>query len=173
MNRNFLIPVMALALAAGLASNASAQASPDMAQVIRQMRETAERMRGQLPPEDIAEMLRNADELERENRKGSFAPVAAPASPPIIVHMEKVHGAIFEWLMRTTTCAGYQWENWRTYDITTGAHIAERNAGCKRAFSLYERYFIAARNSDQRTALPLLAEYDRAAHEIVDAYGMN
>ncbi|GAA4012994.1 hypothetical protein GCM10022280_08830 [Sphingomonas swuensis] len=173
MKRNLLISVVALALLCGSAPEAMAQASPDMAQVVRQLRETAERMRGQLPPEDIAEMLRNADELERENRKGSFAPVAAPASPPIIAHLEKVHGATFEWLMRTTTCAGYQWENWRRYDITTGDHIAERNAGCKRAFGLYERYFLAARSGDQRTALPLLAEYDKAAHEIVDAYGMN
>lgn len=46
--------------------------SAAMADVIRQMRATADQMEGQLSAKEIAEMRHSADELERENRKGAF-----------------------------------------------------------------------------------------------------
>ncbi|GAA4010639.1 hypothetical protein GCM10022211_26400 [Sphingomonas humi] len=146
-----------------------------MDQVVRQMRETAEKMRGQLPADQIAQMLRDADELERETKAGSFNAPAAPAtrSAGVIAHMEQSHGAIFEWLMRTSTCAGYQWENWRRWNISTGQYIAERNEGCKKAFASYEQYFRAQVSGNGEIAKRHLAEYDRAAHQVVDAYPEN
>ncbi|RST29418.1 hypothetical protein HMF7854_00145 [Sphingomonas ginkgonis] len=172
MNGNILLRIAAVTAILSFSPAAAAERNPQMDQVIRQIRETAERMRGQLPPEDIAEMLRNADEMERENGKSSFtAPAAKPApAGDIIAHLEQVHGSTFEWLMRTATCAGYQWENWRTYTITTGTKIPERNTGCKRAFAAYEQYFYAARNGNGAVGKRHLAEYDRLAHEVVNTY---
>lgn len=147
--------------------------SAAMAETIRQLRATAAQMKGLLPDSDIAEMLRSADELEQANREGAFAgATGGEAKPDIIAHMEQTHAGRFEWLMHEEACAGYQWETWRSYSMTVGDRLAERNAMCKRAFSLFEEYHHLAVKLAQG-ANEKLSAFDQAAHEAVDYYNKN
>jgi len=160
----------ALSMALLPASPAPA-ANEDMRKMIAQLRETAAKMKGQLPQSEIDEMLQQANELEQANGDGAFTVAEKPEDPnDIIVHMSQVHGARFEWLIRETACAGYQWETWRVYHLDTGDRDAERDKLCKRAYALYEEYFYLARDGRKAQADPKLAAFDKAAHQAVDFY---
>ncbi len=163
--------MVALAISTIAPSVAAQDNSAAMRAMIAQMRQTAKDMQGKLPQSDIDEMLRSADELERENAKGAFTTTAAAKDPnDIVVHMEQVHNSRYEWLIRETACAGYQWETWRVTHLDTGDRDAERDVLCKRAYALYEEYFYLARDGNRAPAMVKLAAFDKAAHAAVDFY---
>lgn len=145
--------------------------SEAMRVMIAQMRQTAASMKGQLPQSDIDEMLRSADELEHANRQGAFkAPEPVENPDDIITHMTRHHGSRFEWLIRETACAGYQWETWRVYNVKTGDRDDQRNVLCKRAYALFEQYFYLGRDGNRAQAMEKLSAFDKAAHAAVDFY---
>ncbi|EGF92589.1 hypothetical protein ABI_10260 [Asticcacaulis biprosthecium C19] len=145
--------------------------SAAMTEVVRQLRETATKMAGQLPPEDIAEMRRSADEMEHQIKAGAFNTVA-PADDPndVTGRLMREHGGIVDWLENETACAGYSWETWKTYRLDTGDRDAERDVLCQKAYAHYERYFYLARDGKTAPARVELEAYDAAAHAAVDFY---
>jgi len=144
--------------------------SQQMREVVAQMRATAAQMKGQLPPEDIAEMLRSADEMEKGIKDGAFAAPPPPA-PDLAGRIAAAHGGRLDWLMGQPACVGYMWENWRTFRLKSGDRDAARDALCQKAFSHYEEYFLTTRSGgDKAKAERALAAYDQAAQEAVDFF---
>jgi len=145
-------------------------ATDPMLELARKLRVQAEQMRGQLPPADIAEMLKQADETEAGAKGGAFN--APPPPPPgLAQRIQEAHGGRLEWLGRETVCAGYSWENYRTYRLRTGDSDPERDALCQTAYRHWEDYFLTIRNGGgSAKAEASLAAYDRAAQEAVDFY---
>ena len=142
-----------------------------MADVIRQMRATADRMEGQLSAEEIAEMRRSADELERENRKGGFrAPPARPDPSDVAGRISAEHGGKVDWLDQLPACVGYGWENYRTFRLKSGDRDAERDVLCQRAFGHYADYMAKQRSGDFAGSRISLDAYDKAAHGAVDFF---
>ncbi|ESQ92958.1 hypothetical protein ABAC460_01535 [Asticcacaulis sp. AC460] len=153
---------------------AAAQAqdnSAAMTEVVRQMRETATKMEGQLPAEDIAEMRRSADEIEAQIKAGAFN-TAAPVEDPndVTGRLMREHGGIVDWLENETACAGYSWETYKTYRLDTGDRDGERDVLCQKAYAHYERYFYLGRDGKTAEARVELEAYDVAAHAAVDFY---
>ncbi|NEX93193.1 hypothetical protein [Caulobacter sp. 17J65-9] len=163
--------MIGLFMAAALAL--SADTTAQMVEIARQMRVTAEQMRGQLPPEEIAEMLASADQIERDALAGAYAaptPAAATSADPAARIMAE-HDGRTEWLARETACTGYSWENYRTFRLSTGDRDAERDKLCQVAYRHWEDYFLTVRNGGGTAkAAPALEAYDAAAHAAVDFY---
>lgn len=144
--------------------------SQQMRDMVAQMRATAAQMKGQLPPEDIAEMLRSADEIEKGIKDGAYA-APAPAAPDLTARIAAAHQGKLDWLMGEPACVGYMWENWRTFRLQSGDRDAQRDLLCRKAFSSYEDYFLTTRNGGDRAhAMRALAAYDKAAQEAVDFF---
>lgn len=144
--------------------------SAAMADVIRQMRATADQMEGQLSAEEIAEMRRSADELERENRKGAFR------APPVRVDPGDVAGRLVrehakvDWLDQLPACVGYGWENYRTFRLKSGDRDAERDILCQRAFGHFADYRAKQQSGDFAGSRVSLEAYDKAARAAVDFF---
>lgn len=142
-----------------------------MAEVIRQMRETANQMEGSLSAEEIAEMRRSADELERENGKGAFrAPPPRVESWDVAGRIAAEHGGKVDWLDQRPACVGYGWENYRTFRLQSGDRDAERDILCRRAFGHYADHMAKMQSGDFAGARASLDAYDKAAHAAVDFF---
>lgn len=145
--------------------------SAAMAEVIRQMRATADQMEGQLSAEEIAEMRRSADELERDNRKGAFrAPPTRIAANDIAGRISAEHGGKVDWLDQQPACVGYGWENYRTFRLRSGDRDAERDILCQRAFGHFADHMAKQRSGDFAGSRFSLDAYDKAAHIAVDFF---
>ena len=165
-----LLP-FALALALVFPSAAAAQDNAQqMLEMAKRVRATAEQMKDSLSPEEIADMLKQADEIEQGAREGAFT--APPPPPPSLAQrIADAHGGRLEWLRTETACAGYDRENFRTYRLSTGDRDAERDVLCRAAYEAWEAYFRTTVNGGGTAAGdPLLAAYDRAAQAAVDFY---
>jgi hypothetical protein len=166
-----LAAILSLLAPTAFAPAALAQNNTDqMLELARKVRAQAEQMKGQLPPEDIAEMLKQADELEAGARDGAFN--APPPPPPgLAQRIADAHGGRLDWLARETVCTGYSWENYRTFRLTTGDRDAERDALCRTAYGHWADYFRITRDGGGTAqGDPHLAAYDRAAQAAVDFY---
>ncbi|SCY61933.1 hypothetical protein SAMN05660666_02276 [Novosphingobium aromaticivorans] len=142
-----------------------------MAEVVRQLRLTADRMEGQLPASDIADMRRQADDLERENKLGAFsASSAPPVSKRAAERIAAEHGGRLDWLDQHPACVGYGWENYRTFRLASGDRDAERDVLCQRAFGNYAAYMAGQRAGDFAGSDALREAYDKAAHAAVDFF---
>ena len=140
----------------------------DMAKSIRQQ---AEQMKGTLPQSDIDDMLANAAEIEAGAKAGAFSAPKADGPVPISTRIAREHQGRLEWLMAEEACVGFQWENWRTFEITVGPVLTERNRRCKAAFSEFEAYFKLTRaGQGGAEADRHLEAYERLAHEVVDYF---
>lgn len=145
--------------------------SAAMADVIRQMRATADQMEGQLAAEEIAEMRRSADELERENRKGAFrAPPVRTDPNDVAGRISAEHGGKVDWLDQLPACVGYGWENYRSFRLKSGDRDAERDTLCSRAFGHFANYMAKQRSGDFAGSRVALDLYDKAAHAAVDFF---
>lgn len=145
--------------------------SAAMADVIRQMRATADQMEGQLPAEEIAEMRRSADELERENGKGAFrAPPVRIDPGDVAGRIAAEHGGKVDWLDQLPACVGYGWENYRTFRLKSGDRDAERDVLCSRAFGYYADHMAKQQRGDFAGSRASLDAYDKAAHAAVDFF---
>ncbi|WP_298193685.1 hypothetical protein [Novosphingobium sp.] len=142
-----------------------------MADTVRQLRITADQMEGKLPAEDIAEMRRSADELEKEYRKGAFNPLPVRAAPEDVAgRIAAEHNGKVDWLDQHPACVGYGWENYRTFRLNSGDRDDDRNILCQRAFGHLAAYFAQQRSGDFVASRSSLAAYDKAAHEAVDFF---
>lgn len=144
--------------------------SAAMADVIRQMRATADQMEGQLSAEEIAEMRRSADELERENRKGAFRAAPVRVDPGDVAgRLVREHSKV-DWLDQLPACVGYGWENYRTFRLKSGDRDAERDILCQRAFGHYADHMAKQQRGDFAGSRVSLEAYDKAAHAAVDFF---
>lgn len=144
--------------------------SAAMADVIRQMRATADQMEGQLSAEEIAEMRRSADELERENRKGAFRAAPVRVDPGDVAgRLVREHSKV-DWLDQLPACVGYGWENYRTFRLKSGDRDAERDILCQRAFGHYADHMAKQQRGDFAGSRVSLEAYDKAARAAVDFF---
>ena len=165
------VAVLASLYFAFAAPQALARNGAAMADVIRQMRATADRMEGRLPAEEIAEMRRSADELEREDRKGAFAAPRTGIDPGDVAgRIAAEHGGKVDWLDQLPACVGYGWENYRTFRLKSGDRDAERDNLCRRAFGHLADYRAKQRSGDFAGSRLSLDAYDKAAHAAVDFF---
>ncbi len=164
---------MIAALLGPTAAAAQAPATPPPSQQLldmaRQIRADAERLKDSLTPEDRAEMLRQADEMEQEVKAGGYAPFDAVKKPPPTLG-ERIlaeHDGRMEWLTHTGMCAGYNQESYTTYRDPRGD--AAHHARCVRAYELWANYIKVARDGGGSAASDkALAAYDAAAREAYD-----
>jgi hypothetical protein len=147
-------------------SSATPAPSQQLLDMARQIRADAERLKDSLTPEDRAEMLRQADEMEQEVRAGGYAPADAvrKAPPTFGERLLAEHDGRMEWLTATGACAGYNQESYTTYRDPAGS--PEHHARCRRAYELWS-VFTKVLVSGQGNAAtePALRAYDAAARE--------
>lgn len=158
--------VLSLLAPAG-AATAQDQTQP-MIELARKMRAQAEQMKGSLPSEDIAEMLKQADEIEEGARAGGFN-----APPPEVTLSQRIadaHEGRLDWLFGKAACVGYGWETYKTFAFTPGV-VTERDRLCRVAYAHWDKYFTLTRDgAGSAAAEPHLAAYDKAAQAAVDFY---
>lgn len=162
---------LAVAFALIAAPAAQAQDTPQkMLSLARQIRAQAAQMKDSLPPEDIADLIRQAEEIEQGVREGGYSAPVAQEPVSLAKRITDAHGGRLEWLARETACVGYSWENHRTFVSNYGD--AERDRLCRLAYGYYAEYFRIAREGGGTVRSdPSLAAYDKAAQAAVDYYG--
>lgn len=165
------LPPLALALVLSLfAAPALAQSTPQkMLDMARQIRAQAAQMKDTLSPEDYADMLAQAEQVEQDVRDGGFSVPVAAEPVTLAKRIADAHQGRLDWLDGEAACVGYGWENHRTFVSNYGD--AERDRLCRAAFAHFEKYFLITRNGGGSAAgEPHLAAYDRAAQVAVDYY---
>ncbi|HEX7944085.1 MAG TPA: hypothetical protein VF495_05430 [Phenylobacterium sp.] len=163
--------LLPLALALSLfAAPALAQDTPQkMLDMARQIRAQAAQMKATLSPEDYADLLAQAAQIEQDVRDGGFSAPVAKEPDTLSKRIADAHQGRLDWLDGEAACVGYGWENHRTFVSNYGD--PERDRLCRTAFAHYERYFLTVRNGAGSAAgEPHLAAYDRAAQAAVDYY---
>lgn len=167
--RTLHLALIATLLAATPAAAQDPAAPPPSQQLLdmaRQIRADAERLKDSLTPEDRAEMLRQADEMEQEVKAGSYAPFDAvkKAPPTFGEQLLAEHNGRTEWLTPTGMCAGYNQESYTTYRDPLGD--AAHHARCVRAYELWSAYTKVLLSGQGNAATePALRAYDAAARE--------
>ncbi|MBX3485392.1 hypothetical protein [Phenylobacterium sp.] len=158
-----------LVLALGLlAAPASAQDTPQkMLDMARQVRAQAEQLRAHLSPEDYADMLAQAAQIEQDVRDGGFSAPVAREPVTLSKRIADAHQGRLDWLDGEAACVGYGWENHRTFVSNYGD--PERDRLCRKAFAHFETYFRITRDG-AGAGEPHLAAYDEAARAAVDYY---
>jgi hypothetical protein len=166
--------IAALALVALAVPAAAQDQTAQMLEAAKTMRAQAVQMKAMLPPDQIAALIKGAEEMEAQAKSGAFrgASGGAPAgSQDLAARLVAQHGRV-DWLATKTVCVGFSWENHATFKMTTGDRLAERNRMCAEAYGHYARYFQAVRNGQGSAAAePALADYDKAAKAAVAFYG--
>ena len=133
----------------------------------RQMRAQAAQLKGQLSPEDYADMIAQAAQIEQDVRDGGFS--APPTKEPISLakRIADAHQGRLDWLDGEAACVGYGWENHKTFASNYGD--PERDRLCRAAFAHFEKYFLMVRSgSGSEAAESHLEAYDRAAQAAVE-----
>ncbi len=164
--------LIALALTALPVAGFAQDNADAMRAVAAQLREQAVQMKGQLSAEDIADMLRSAEEIEAGIASGAYD------APPPVPHetvedrILREHDGRLDWLARETVCAGFSWEVVDTHRLTTGDRDAEREVLCRRAYRNFRTWFYLQRDhpGPNAQATAALAAYDEAAYEAVSFY---
>ena len=153
-----------------LAGPAAAQDTPQkMLDLARQLRTQAAQMKDQLPAEDVADLLRQAEEIEQGVRDGGFSAPVAKEPVSVAKRIADAHQGRLDWLFGQAACVGYGWENHRTFVSNYGD--PERDRLCRTAFAHFETYFLTARNGGGSAASdPHLEAYDRAAQAAANYY---
>jgi hypothetical protein len=158
-----LAPLLAVALGASIAAQAQTQAERMLA-AAKQLRDTAEQHKATLPPEARAEMLRQADEMEKGARgAGAYAAHAKdlPKEPTLADQLMAEHGRL-EWLTPNGACAGYTLENYSTFRFSP--QINDRDSHCRNAYGHYASYLRYAKDpAAAEGAAQSLFYYDAAA----------
>lgn len=153
-----------------LAAPAAAQDTPQkMLDLARQLRTQAAQMKDQLPPEDVADLLRQAEQIEQGVRDGGYSAPVAQAPVSVAKRIADAHQGRLDWLFGEAACVGYGWENHKRFVSNYGD--PERDRLCRTAFAHFETYFLTVRQGGGSAAAePHLEAYDRAAQAAVDYY---
>lgn len=161
---------LAVALTLLAAPAAQAQDTPQkMLDLARQLRTQAAQMKDSLPPEDVADLISQAEQIEKDVRDGGFSVPVAQERISVAKRISDDHGGRLDWLARETACVGYMWENHRTFVSNYGD--AERDRLCREAYAHYAKYFLTARDGGAASVYePELEAYDRAAQAAVAYY---
>lgn len=164
--------ILPLALVLALLTPAAALAqdtSQQMLNLARQLRDQAAQMKDSLPPEDVADLIRQAEEIEQGVRDGGYSAPVAEQPVSLSDRIAAAHDGRLDWLDGEAACVGYGWENHRTFVSNYGD--ARRDALCRTAFGHFERYFLLTRDGgDRAQAEAALEAYDREAQAAVDYY---
>lgn len=166
-----LAPVLALTLAALLAPPATAQdTNQKMLETAARIRATAEQMKGKLPDDQIASLIRQAEEIEKGVRGGAYGAVAAPPKEkPLSERLMAEHGRL-DWLAPKAACAGYTQENYTTFRFSPG--INDRDSHCRNAYGHWATYLRVTRNGEgAEESEKALFYYDAAARRAVGLSG--
>lgn len=161
-----LAPLLAAALTAALAAIAPAASAQTQAErmlaAAQQLRATAEQHKATLSPEARAQLLRQADEMEKGAR--AAAPAAGgdvPKAPTLAEQLMAEHGRL-EWLTPNGACAGYTLENYETFRFSP--QINDRDSHCRNAYGHYASYLRYAKDpAAAEGAAQSLFYYDAAA----------
>lgn len=163
-----LLP-FAIALSLFAVPAAAQNTSQQMLDLARQLRAQAAQMKDQLPPEDVADLISQAEQIEKDVRDGGFSVPVAKEPVSVSKRIADAHQGRLDWLDGEAACVGYGWENHKRFVSNYGD--PERDRLCRTAFAHYETYFLTARNgAGSATTDPLLQAYDRAAQAAVDYY---
>lgn len=167
MRLPYLAPLLASALAivalTALAPAAAAQTQAErMLAAAQQLRTSAEQLKATLTPEARAEMLRQADEMEKGVRAGAYgAHDNLPKQPTLAEMLMAEHGRL-EWLTPHGACAGYTLENYATFRFSP--QINDRDSHCRNAYGHYASYLRSAKDPNgAELAAQSLFYYDAAA----------
>lgn len=170
MRLSRLVPALAAALMCAAAAPALAQDTPQkMLEMARQIRAQAAQLKASLSPEDYADMLAQAAQIEQDVKDGGFSAPAAAEPVSVSKRIADAHQGRLDWLDGEPACVGYSWENHKTFVSNYGD--AERDRLCRTAFGHYATYFLTVRNGGGSAAGdPHLEAYDRAARAAVAYY---
>lgn len=164
-------PALALTIAAllGGGSAAAQSTAEQMLAMAKQIRTSADQLKASLPAENLAQMIKQAEEIEQAVRDGAYA--AAPAkAPSLSERILAAHGGRLEWLAAEAACAGYTQENYLTFRYSSA--INERDTHCRNAYGHWATYLRVTRNGEgAETSEQALFYYDAAARRAVEAYG--
>ncbi len=164
-----LLP-LAIALSLFAAPALAQDTSQKMLDMARQIRAQAAQLKDQLSPEDHADMLAQAAQIEQDVREGGFAAAVAPEPVTLAKRIADAHQGRLDWLDGEAACVGYGWENHSRFVSNYGD--PERDRLCRAAFAHYEKYFLMVRGgSGGAAAEPHLEAYDGAAQAAVAYYG--
>lgn len=165
----FAIAAAALTLLAAPATGHAQDTPQKMLDLARQLRTQAAEMKDSLPAEDVADLLRQADEIEQGVRDGGFSAPVAKEPITISKRIADAHQGRLNWLPTEVACVGYAWENHRTFVSNYGD--PERDRLCRTAYAHFEEYFLVTRSGDGGARSDRALEaYDRAAQAAVDYY---
>lgn len=142
-----------------------------MLESARQIRANAEKLKDRMPAETVAQMLKQADDIEAGVGRGDYGPLGAPAPPKPPTLAEKLmaeHGRL-EWLSAHGACAGYTHENYRTFRYSQA--INDLDAHCRNAFGHWGTYERVNRDGQTEAAEQALFYYDAAARRAVKERG--
>lgn len=163
MSLNRMAPgLVAIALTA-FAPIASAQTQAErMMAAAQQLRANADQHRATLAPEARMEMLRQAEEMERNVRAGAYGAYDnLPKAPTLAETLMAEHGRL-EWLTPNGACAGYTLDNYATFRFSP--QINDRDSNCRNAYGHYAAHLRAARDpAAAEAAAQSLFYYDAAA----------
>jgi hypothetical protein len=153
-----------------IAVPAAAQDTPQtMLDLARQLRAQAAQMKDSLPAEDVADLIRQAEEIEQGVKDGGYSAPVAQERVSVAKRLSDAHGGRVDWLARETACVGYSWENHRTFVSNYGD--AERDRLCREAYAHYATYFLTLRDGGPASRYePALEAYDQAAQAAVAYY---
>ncbi|WP_337188538.1 hypothetical protein [Phenylobacterium sp.] len=157
-----LAPVLVATLSL-IASDAWSQTQAErMTAAARQLRDTAEQHKATLAPEARAEMLRQADEMEKGVRAGAHVAYDALPEPPSLAEaLMGEHGQL-EWLTPNGACAGYTLANFDRFRFSP--QINDRDTHCRNAYGHYAAYLRRALDpAGAEDAAQSLFYYDAAA----------
>ena len=192
MHCKTMITVAFSAISLAMVAPATAQDnSQEMRAMAAHLRKSAQEMRALLTPEQMAQMLETADELDRKVAEGAFraastgpapdfrparvAPAGAKPQPGMLPASERIraeHNGRLDWLVKEEACSGFIWETADSFRMQTGDRDDERNAMCAAAWREYRTYFVLTRDQGgyPAEAMRAIERYEKAAHAVVDFY---
>ena len=166
--------LLCLALVAALLAPACASAqdtNQKMLETAARIRATAEQMKGKLPDDQIASLIKQAEEMEQGVRDGAYGAASAPLpkEKPLSERLMAEHGRL-DWIATKAACAGYTQENYTRFRFSP--EINDRDSHCRNAYGHFATYLRVTRNGEgAEEAEKALYYYDAAAKRALALYG--
>jgi hypothetical protein len=165
--------ILHLALITALAAPTAASAQSTAEQMLamaKQIRASAEQLKDSLPAEDRAQMIQQAEEIEKGVRDGAYSGAVPKKEPTLSERLLAEHGGVMEWLTPNGACAGYTQENFRTFRFSPA--INDRDSHCRNAYGHWAKYILVTRNGEgEEESEKALYYYDAAAKRAVALQG--
>ncbi|MEW5688402.1 MAG: hypothetical protein AB1942_26080 [Pseudomonadota bacterium] len=164
-----------LALIASLIAPGAAAAqsvAQHMLNQAQQLRANVEKLGDKLPADTRAQMLKQADDIEKGVRNGDFGALDAAGPPKEQTVAEKIMAerGRLDWLMSEPACAGYTQENFHTFRYSPA--INDRDAHCRNAHGHWASYVRYSKDPQAAEgASQSLFYYDAAARRAVEFFG--